>query len=255
MTNQYDFLKDVKLMIAVPAYAGQISIQTHHSLLDCLDKLIYQARVHTRIEYLEKESLITRGRNRLAYRFLKSDCTHLLYVDADIEFEPFDIIRLLEADKPLIGALYPVKEINWATVKLALQKNPQATPAELSLAAGRFAANFHPSVKTTGVPIDKPCLMENIATGFMLIQRDTFETLKRVVPLRYSGYEKDDYYAFFDEGVDNVNLELSEDYNFCRLAATVGIETYALLDIILNHVGTYLYQGSIPYLASLEKKP
>jgi hypothetical protein len=250
-------MKDVKLMIAVPAYAGQISLQTHHSLLDSLDKLIYQARIHTRIEYLEKESLITRGRNRLAYRFLKSDCTHLLFLDADVEFEAWDIVRLLDAAKPIIGGLYPVKEINWATVKLALQRNPNASPAELSLAAGRFAANFHPSTKTTGVPINQPCLMENIATGFMLIKREVFEALiaSGNIPLRYSGYEKDDYYAFFDEGVDENNLELSEDYNFCRQAANIGIETYALLDIILNHAGAYLYQGSIPYLATLEKKP
>lgn len=252
--NQFDFLKDKKLMLAIPAYAGAVSLQTTNSLLDCLDKLIYQAALSTRIEYLEKESLITRGRNRLAYRFLKSDCTHLMFIDADIEFEPWDIVRLLEADKPIIGGLYPVKEINWSTVKRAIQLNPNITDAELALAAGRFACNWHPSMKGA-VPLTTPCLMTDIATGFMLIKRETFDAISASgkAPLRYSGYEKDDYYAFFDEGVDANNFELSEDYNFCKIAAEVGMETYALLDITLNHVGHYVYKGSIPYLAKLDQ--
>lgn len=253
MTNQYDFLKGVKLMIAVPAYAGLISLQTHHSLLDCLDKLIYQARIPTRIEYLEKESLITRGRNRLAYRFLKSDCTHLMFIDADINFEPFDIIRLLEAKKPIIGGLYPVKELNFNSIKLALQRNPNATPDELALAGGRFACNWHPSLANTPLPLHTPCLMKDIATGFMLIERATFDAISSAgkVAVRYNDHEKSDYFIFFDEGVDGQNFELSEDYNFCKLADEVGLGTYAILDIILEHVGVYIYKGSIPYLASL----
>lgn len=256
MNNQFEPIKNTKLMICLPAYAGQISLKTSNSLLDMLDKLIYQANIAVRIEYLEKESLITRGRNRLACRFLKSDCTHLMFIDSDIEFEPWDIVKLLMADKDIIGGLYPVKEINWSTVKLALIKNPQATSGELELAAGRFACNFHSSVTKTGVPIDKPCRMENIATGFMLVKRDVFERLTASgnLPMRYSGYEQCDYTAFFDEGVDDNNFELSEDYYFCKVAADIGIETYALLDIVLNHVGSYTFKGSIPYLASLENK-
>lgn len=253
--NQFAAIKDVKLMIALPAYGGNIAVKTSNSLLDMLDKLIYQANLSVRLEFLENESLITRGRNRLTARFLKSDCTYLMFIDSDIEYEGFDIVKLLLADKDIIGGLYPVKEINWPTVKLALIKNPQATPQELELAAGRFAANFHSSTMATGVPLDKPCRMENIATGFMLIKREVFTRLAASgnVETRYSGYEQCDYHAFFDEGVDANNFELSEDYNFCKLAADIGIETYAMLDIVLNHVGSYTFKGSIPYLASLDK--
>ena len=57
-----------------------------------------------------RDSLVTRARNKLVTEFLKTDCTHLFFIDADISFEPDDLIRVLAFNKPLVAAPYPIKK-------------------------------------------------------------------------------------------------------------------------------------------------
>jgi hypothetical protein len=65
--------------------------------------------MQVQFSFLFNESLITRGRNYLAHEFLESDATHLMFIDADIDFDPKDVIALLAMNKPVIGGPYPKK--------------------------------------------------------------------------------------------------------------------------------------------------
>ena len=72
------------------------------------------------LKILSQESLIPRGRNTLVAEFLgRSELTHLLFIDADIGFDPMGILRMLAFDKPLIGGAYAKKGIDWQRVRAA----------------------------------------------------------------------------------------------------------------------------------------
>ena len=49
------------------------------------------------------ESLIQRGRNLLASQFMGGNYSHLMFIDADIKFNPADILKMIEADKDIIN--------------------------------------------------------------------------------------------------------------------------------------------------------
>ncbi len=52
---------------------------------------------------------VYRIRSRLARRFLKTDCTHLFFLDSDVSCEPITVQRLIAAERPVVAAPYPKK--------------------------------------------------------------------------------------------------------------------------------------------------
>ena len=98
------------------------------------------AGVKSSFSFVFNESLIQRARNLLAHNFLKTDATHLMFIDADIKFNPNDIIPMIQADKDIICGMYPKKEINWQTVRNAVEKG--VPNSELHAHTGVFVVNL-----------------------------------------------------------------------------------------------------------------
>ena len=73
-------------------------------------------------QFLYNESLITRARNGLVKMFYQTDCTHLLFIDADISYRAEDIVSMIDADKDIICGVYPKKRIAWERINDALAK-------------------------------------------------------------------------------------------------------------------------------------
>ena len=66
------------------------------------------------LSMLGYDALISRARSTLVAAFLDNlEATHLLFVDADISFEPQRVERLLKFNRDFTGALYPIKAIDW----------------------------------------------------------------------------------------------------------------------------------------------
>src|SRR3546814_16311739 len=76
------------------------------------------------------------------------DCTHLLFVDADIDFAAADIFALIGAmmarpDYAILGAAVPRRTVNWPQVARAAQRGPaNDNAADLARSAGEFALRF-----------------------------------------------------------------------------------------------------------------
>ena len=113
-------MEKIKVLVATPMYGGFCT----GFYLQCMmqTQMVFNAnKVESMMSFVFNESLITRARNSLAHNFMKTDATHLLFIDADIVWNANDLIPMIMADKDVICGIYPKKEINWHTVDRAVR--------------------------------------------------------------------------------------------------------------------------------------
>lgn len=258
-------LKKNKLFIATPMYGGMAHGMYVKSCLD-LQGIMSKYGVETRFSFLFNESLITRARNYLTDEFLRSDCTHLLFIDSDIHYNPQDVIALLALDKDVIGGPYPKKSINWTNVAEAARRHPELNPGELENLVGDYVFNV---VKGTHqFTVVEPLEVLEIGTGFMLIKRNVFEQMEKAYPqLRYkpdhvgqANFDGSRYiHAYFDTIIDSkdsatgggTDRYLSEDYMFCQLWRKIGGQIFLCPWMRTQHIGTYPFTGNMTKIAEL----
>lgn len=196
--------------------------------------------------------------------FLKTDCTHMLFIDADIQFSAQDVVTLLASGKEVIGGPYPKKAINWENIAEAVKRDPDTPPSELARLVGKFV--FNPVAGTTSIAIGEPLEVLEIGTGFMLIKREVFDKMMVAYPqLKFKpdyigqpDFNPDRYIRiFFDTVVDTVDSVtgggsdryLSEDYFFCQIFRKMGGKIYLCPWMQTRHIGTYDFHGDMPFLA------
>ena len=180
--------KKGNIFVATPMYGGQCTGYYTQSMLT-LGPVLNQNGYDMAYSAMFNESLIQRGRNALAHGFMqRPECTHLMFIDADIKFNPQDIIKMIEADKDIICGIYPKKEINWAEVEKAVK---EGVPTDrLKTRTASVVVNLKDYAGSVTVPVSEPVEIFNGGTGFMLIKRSTFETMKSVVDRRASCRER-----------------------------------------------------------------
>jgi len=260
-----DELKKNKLFVATPMYGGMNHGLYAKSCLD-LQTLMIRYGVDIKFSFLFNESLITRARNYLTDEFLRSDCTHMLFIDSDIHFNPQDVLALMALDKDVIGGPYPKKSVNWGNIAYAARKHTELEPRELENLVGEYVFNV---VKgTQQFSVTEPLQVLEIGTGFMMIKRNVFERLEKAYPqLRYkpdhigqAHFDGTRYiHAYFDTIIDTVDSAtgggsdryLSEDYMFCQLWRKIGGEIYLCPWMKTQHIGTYAFTGNMPKVAEL----
>jgi hypothetical protein len=258
-------LKGKKLFVATPQYGGMNCGLFMKSCLD-LQLLCTQYRVEVRFAFIFNESLITRARNYLVSQFLDTDFTHFLFIDADVHFQPQDVLDLLIRDLDVAGGPYPKKSINFKNVALAARKHPDLNPQELEKVVGDYVFNC---VKgTERIKVGEPVEVLEIGTGFMMIRRDMFDKFKDAYPtLRFkpdfigqSDFNPNKWiHIFFDTHVDapdsltggGTYRYLSEDYFFCQLVRKMGGKVFLCPWMMTTHIGTYGFQGNMPAIANL----
>jgi hypothetical protein len=202
-------LRKTKLFVATPMYGGQ-----NHGLYmkACLDLqgICMQYGIEVRFSFLFNESLITRARNYLVDEFLRSNATHLLFIDSDILFDPQDILALIALDKEVIGAPYPKKSINWRNIQQAMIKNPTIDSGELENLVGDYV--FNPVPGTKSFSVREPLEVMEIGTGYMMVKREVFEKFKNAYPKQnykpdhvgQANFDGTRYiHAYFDTVIDN----------------------------------------------------
>jgi len=243
--------KKGNIFVGVPMYGGMCTGYFTQSLLT-LGPVLNQNGYDMAFSAIFNESLIQRGRNALAHGFMqRPECTHLMFIDADIKFNPQDIIKMIEADKDIICGIYPKKEINWVEVEKAVK---EGVPTDkLKTRTASVVVNLKDYAGSVTVPVSEPVEIFNGGTGFMLIKRNTFEVMKSVV----NSYNND--VLFLDGGISNDRITeyfacaiepgterlLSEDYFFCWKAREAGLKVWAAPWAQLGHFGSYLFEGGL----------
>jgi hypothetical protein len=257
-------LRKRKLFLAVPMYGGMSHGIFTRSVAD-LSALCTHYGIPLQMYFLFNESLITRARNYCADEFLRSDATHLMFIDSDIGFSAHDVIALLaladeESEYDVIGGPYPKKTISWEKIKMAVDKGfADNDPSVLDRFVGDYV--FNPKSNQSEIPLNKPVEVLELGTGFMMIRRKTFENYAKAFPqftykpdhVRTEAFDGSrEIMAYFDCVIDpDSKRYLSEDYFFCYNTQKMGGKVWLCPWMRLQHAGSYTFGGSLADLASI----
>lgn len=260
-------LKPKKLMVATPMYGGQCAGMFCRSTND-LATACAAYGIKLQYYYLFNESLITRARNYCVDEFLRSDCTHLIFIDSDIGFDYKDVLTLLHFagtdDYDIVTAPYPKKTIAWEKVKAAVEKGyADDSPFALQEFVGDYVFNPVEGIKQFSV--SEPVEIKEGGTGFMMIPRETFVKYAEAYPefkyipdhARTENFDGSrEITAFFDCIIDPESKRyLSEDYMFSQYARKAGMKIWMFPWIKLQHIGSYIFGGSLAAMAMIGASP
>ena len=231
----------LSVMLATPCYGGLVTQLYMQSVL-ALSTEASRIGLPLRLALLGQDALITRSRNTLVARFLRSDATHLLFVDADIAFEAPDVIRLLSHRKEVVGAPYPVRQHVWDSGTMGLVHAGEP----VSCAALRYVGEPCGDAGADGL-----LPARYAGTGFLLIARTAIERLVTAYPetrCRHnhvaSGGEPEEAWALFDCLIDRETGDyLSEDFAFCARWRATGGELWLDPAVRLTHAGMSEFRG------------
>lgn len=259
-----NILRKRKLFIATPMYGGQCAGMFAKSIAD-LSAFCAKHDIPLQLYFLFNESLITRARNYCCDEFMRSDSNHLLFIDSDIGFNPQDVIAMLALQAQdekynIMGGPYPKKCISWEKIKHAVDKGvADEDPNVLERFIGDFV--FNPKGGQQSISIGEPVEVLEIGTGFMMITKETMKKFEEnfsqysykpdhVRTEHFDGSRK--IMQYFQAEIDPKSERyLSEDYWFCQKAQDIGLRTWLCPWMKLQHVGSYIFGGSLQDLAAI----
>ena len=229
--------KPPKIYIAMACY-DSVKINTMLSITR-LVKEFTKAGLEWQIETV-KSPYVSKARNALTALFLRSKYDYLLFIDADVEFNPEAVIRMLVTKKDIILTPYRVK-----------------FPQDVNFT--KYSVSFPDDKNVSILPGDLVEISEGPA-GLMLIHRKVFEFLMDSCPRLKIQHpfkkESDPYlYNFWDTTFDmDQGLWRGEDISFCRLAREYGFKIYANIKSQTTHHGSYGWPGKFEDALTKEKK-
>jgi hypothetical protein len=218
-----DYLKTTRVHICMPCYGGQLTESTFMSFIKWANTA-RQLGIDWTVETMTNESLISRARNTLTAKFLNTEgSTHLMFIDADIGWEPWHLLVLLNAQKDVIGGLYPMKSLPVKWCVNGIPGQPEPAPED-------------PNIEVT-----------KTGTGFLLIKRDVFEKLNAHPAVRHFANDigldpvlNVHMKTYFDTAVRE-NRYYSEDWTFCENWRDLGGQVWVDKRVLLKHTGTYVF--------------
>ena len=273
---EIDQLKKRKLFVATPMYGGQCHGMYTRSTND-LSALCMHYGIEVKFYYLFNESLITRARNYCCDEFMRSDSTHMIFIDSDIGFDARDVLSMMalmdhedeKSEYDIMCAPYPKKCIAWEKIKAAVdQGKADEDPQNLDNYVGDYV--FNPVPGTDRIQLDEPAEVLEGGTGFMMFTKKILQRYKdaywddsenspggfRYRPDHVRTKEFDgstEIMMYFQALIDpNTRRYLSEDYMFCQWARKIGLKIWLCPWMKLQHVGTHVFGGSLTDLAQIQ---
>jgi hypothetical protein len=238
----------VSLVVATPCFGGQISVHYAASLLRLQMLARTYRNLNLKVQFKDGDALITRARASLISQFLDDPgATHLLFIDADIGFDPEQVLRLIQSGAEMAAAVYPIKRIDWDKVKTTIEA-ARSNPAAAAL---RYVLEVDdPNAVTEKGGFVK---VRYAGTGFLMIRRSALERMCAHYPqLKFKRDHSLDAetasgnrFALFECMIAQDGTYLSEDFAFCKRWTDMGGEIWADLKSALTHVGPVAFHGDL----------
>jgi len=219
-----------KVFVAMPAFGGIVQAQTTSSLV-ALTRELTDAGIFGGFSTLSFPCIEDLRNVFLSVWFDALDATHLLFIDADMSWEPSLIFDMLKADKELIGAIYPAKRL-----PISFVGSPLEPPAE---------------------PEGNLLEVEGLGCGVMLIRRDA---IQRIIDageatvttdlrgtalaglLEPHGVKR--LIRAFDKLVTPDGRNLSEDFSYCFRHRAAAGKVWAWINARVTHLGTFAFSAN-----------
>lgn len=219
-----------RVMIGMPVGSGSVPWPTAMSLMNSV-RVCDREKIPVRISASVGCSVVQWARNAVVAEFLKSDATHLFWIDSDIVWTPNDFIRLAAfgAAYDVIGATYPFKS------------DPPTCLLNTPGAEDEYEINGHGNVRVS-----------SLGLGFTLVKRDVIVRLAETKPTvndPLNGITGPDMFAV---GRRPDGTAYGEDIKFFDDVHDLGYAVWLDPSINLGHVGQKIYQGSVIDMLGLQ---
>lgn len=215
------------ILICIPAMGQQMFAQTALSLYTTAQFLAAK-NIHNRMTWYAAAD-IEDIRNLFITTWYDGhpEFSHLLFVDADMGFEPELIRDMLRFDKPLMGVLYAKRKMPASIVGTVPEGHSVADVVHGFIrATGLGCGVMMISREVIKVMLEKmPELSDDIPSSLAEATPDL--KLKRII-------------RCFDKIRDG-NMRLSEDMAFCHRWQQCGGEVWANVNHKISHVGPFDY--------------
>lgn len=254
---------DFRLFIATPCnsnFTVEYTISLYNSTT-----MLTQLGIHHEFGVVQNGSIIDQARNTCVWKFLRSDCTHMMFIDSDISWTVqnlWDVLWHAPVQKCIMGATYPKKIIDFSSmIHCDAQGRSAADHTGLM-----DAVMFHPidpndrnREHNIAVDLSQPVLVKHLPMGFVMIGRDVFEHMQLHRPqdlVGEPGYVNEQCLFFQTLRVPEIGPNSTsyrywgEDLVFCDKARHLGIDTYVLPWITLTHVGKFYYRQDLMFTPS-----
>lgn len=234
------------VFIATPCFGGLVSQHYMQSVISLI-QYAGQAGFDAVLALLGHDSLITRSRNTLVTQFLNTPAaTHLLFIDADISFDPRQVYEMLAFDQDVVAGIYPLKVINWDNAALQRLSGGETFQTAPLLYVGTLCTDNELERQgrfVTGI---------YCGGGFLMIKRQVIEQMIAAYPeSRYtnvhafSNAKGDEYHAIFECLIDpETRTYISEDFGFCQKWRNLGGKIWLDTESRLTHIGAYNFVGA-----------
>lgn len=239
MQPEFKPSKHVKgVLICVPAFGQMMTAQTAQSLIN-LVQFLTVSKIPNSMCWLSAAD-IAEVRNIVLTKWYDGspEFSHLLFVDADMEFPTALVRDMLEFGKPMMGCLYARRQ--WPAVAVGRTFDDNATPSSLT----------NGFLKVAG-----------IGAGVMMIARHVIDVMlaqmPEIIDTNVSGHPGAEslngrILRGFDSFVDDRGVKLSEDLAFCERWRRCGGDVWANANHLIGHIGPFNY--AIRYADYLETK-
>lgn len=250
-------LKKTHVHYCTPCYGGQVTEPFFRSW-SRTHMMFTKYQVPYSVTTSANESLVSRARcHMVAYMMANPEATHLMFIDADINFDCLDIMHMIQHDKDIVVGAYPKKDLYWKQIIKAANEEGVTDEEMIKRFGANYALNFRWTEREDGTrsvrESDGLIELKDAATGFMLIKRSVFEKMINAYPDLYfkndlnldKEFEKWTYLFFDVMHEQDTKRYLSEDYAFCRRWQALGGQVWLDPLVKLDHVGHFTFQGDV----------
>lgn len=205
-----------KVLLATPSYGDPAAGYTF-SIAQSREAL-HQAGIQTSYLLLQGNCHVDDSRNSIVRDFLESDCTDLLFLDADVTWEPKALVQLCKRDLDIVGGVYPYR-----------REGGQNMPVRMM----------------PGAAIQDGLLeVEGLPTGFMKIKRCVLEQMAAVRPWYFDKIYPT-HLVFDRPDPDMEHTRWGGDVDFCNRWRAMGGKIYADTELRLGHTATVVVRDSL----------